>query len=685
LSFLAGLLDDDDLWRLKMGRFSDADEKMMQRLVEGRGGGKLWRELFGAGVDVGRVGYVSSRPRMGSRGVTFGFSHRWVSKEVRRDVPHDRVYFVAGKAEAREAGGRWDRRVAWGGTQRGAYWVKRGSPLPAGAVYAAGVHVATGHPPGTASSFQGYMEREGAAVYCLATNGETVEQRTAFWNAVEGWERHGGRVQARIISELPYEDGVGLDGRVEAVERFCEFFRLHGLPFAAVIHAPEEQNDERNWHMHLAYHDRPLAGWREGRPLFAPGKSAVVRSIGLVGQLRDRWAECVNAVLAARGIERRYDPRSYAEAGVEKEPTPHLGSSAMGRERKGIATGAGSQATGAVLVERAAAAQRQLKGMAEADAARVAGPLAMVRAAAGGDGHVRAAAAVVAAAAADFVEAGAGLRVAVGRRLLASWSARDLPRRLGLARKQGGRIGEVAALLEGDCRRETAEVLKLRVLGERRARNVAARSGRLLREAEQELSAELVVAELRRARHGLDLAVDAARREGRMLPAEWQARGRRAEAEQRRRRLVRAEAETAASAAAEAVFGPDGAARLMAELADRGRRAAVLASLDREARQRPHLADLAGLARRFGLADRAVAAADAVVSRRARTERDGAAYGRLVRSEAEQIRLESSLSAASTALQAAERAVGADRRASALALARGLVVTRPERDGRERE
>src|SRR5919202_1369951 len=91
-SLLYGALEDEDWGRLKMGRFSDADEKMMQRLVAGRSGLGL-RKLLGFGVDVRRPGYYSTRPRMGSsNGMTFSFSHKWVTKRCVRPLKADRVY-----------------------------------------------------------------------------------------------------------------------------------------------------------------------------------------------------------------------------------------------------------------------------------------------------------------------------------------------------------------------------------------------------------------------------------------------------------------------------------------------------------------------------------------------------------------------------------------------------------------
>lgn len=63
-------------------------------------------------------------------------------------------------------------------------------------------------------------------------------------------------VQRRLVFELP-----GSLSRA-AIERIIkllsqEFFKRN-LPFVLVVHRPNEQNDDRNWHIHLDYHHRPM-------------------------------------------------------------------------------------------------------------------------------------------------------------------------------------------------------------------------------------------------------------------------------------------------------------------------------------------------------------------------------------------------------------------------------------------
>ena len=42
-----------------------------------------------------------------------------------------------------------------------------------------------------------------------------------------------------------------------ALKRICQIFDAERLPYVAVLHAPDEQNDRDNWHFHIMYYSRP--------------------------------------------------------------------------------------------------------------------------------------------------------------------------------------------------------------------------------------------------------------------------------------------------------------------------------------------------------------------------------------------------------------------------------------------
>ncbi len=185
-----------------------------------------------------------------------------------------------------------------------------------------------------------------------------------------------GRVQYRIVGELPNElDEVG---RFGIMREFCEEFTKRGLPFVAVMHAPDSKNDERNWHFHLIYYDRPCRritsddisdlatqGYRtrdlqpgmwdfevvtpkKGRsngkavPL-TQNKVLEVTTDQWIPRLRKRLSEITNAHLANAGVTRRVDPRRYEEMGIVADPQEHLGTNQAAAETRGEATFVGCE------------------------------------------------------------------------------------------------------------------------------------------------------------------------------------------------------------------------------------------------------------------------------------------------------------------------------------------------------
>lgn len=171
----------------------------------------------------------------------------------------------------------------------------------------------------------------------------------------------GGRVQNRIIAELPHE--LDPHERVTVVRDFTNKLTEKGLPFWAVIHAPDENNDRRNYHVHIVYYDRPAAkmpdpenpkklvwdfeiesvtkyaNWtkRVVRP-HAQNKLREANDQKWVKELRAFWEKVSNAVMEDAGLKKRYDARTYKEMGISLEPLKHIPSKTFNKERKGELT-----------------------------------------------------------------------------------------------------------------------------------------------------------------------------------------------------------------------------------------------------------------------------------------------------------------------------------------------------------
>lgn len=174
----------------------------------------------------------------------------------------------------------------------------------------------------------------------------------------------GGRIQSRIVAELPHE--LSGEARARIVKDFTEELGAEGFMFTAVVHAPDKHNDARNYHLHLILHDRPakfLADHEKwdfevtglgpqkhngnARIIYPHRQHKIERAadrnvprgeLKFIPSLRKRFVEISNAVLQAEQIEKRYDHRSYQDMGITKTPTVHLGTKAAALESQGIAT-----------------------------------------------------------------------------------------------------------------------------------------------------------------------------------------------------------------------------------------------------------------------------------------------------------------------------------------------------------
>ena len=187
-----------------------------------------------------------------------------------------------------------------------------------------------------------------------------VDTKTAKQTGLRDWKPTVPVVQRQIILELAHE--LSSAQREKALKSWCKK-NFKGLAWHAVIHRPEEKNDARNWHAHIVYSNVAVErrqdgpGWtfeEPGAP--RPKPNETIRCLGGYGPLkgagRDRliqhWrqdiCELQNQYLAEIGAEKRYDHRSYASMGVNREPGEHLGPGRFRRDLEGDtrATGAPS-------------------------------------------------------------------------------------------------------------------------------------------------------------------------------------------------------------------------------------------------------------------------------------------------------------------------------------------------------
>ena len=188
----------------------------------------------------------------------------------------------------------------------------------------------------------------------------------------------GGQIQSRLIISLPYE--LSADDRIALLKSFCDkMFRnlettdLAGntakvdVPFWAVVHKPEATSDSRNYHAHIVFSERPaalIADPETGSPVWdfayrekfrdskrtarerTPFAQAKIRSLHdrhWPRLARHTYADLANEMLAARGLSKRLDPRTYEAMGITLEPVQRLKPNEYAKEKKGEASVSGEK------------------------------------------------------------------------------------------------------------------------------------------------------------------------------------------------------------------------------------------------------------------------------------------------------------------------------------------------------
>lgn len=166
----------------------------------------------------------------------------------------------------------------------------------------------------------------------------------------------GGVLQWQIEAEFPEELG-DLDNRAIA-DAFGALLDKLGMKYTIAAHDPTHRNDHRNRHPHILVFPGSCRQRYDGQWEFQGGKlqggdlavrlekttkadllrlSFKQRSAADVAALRQAYAEIVNRRLIARGVRRRYDPRTYEQMGIDQEPGEHLGSAAAALVDAGFA------------------------------------------------------------------------------------------------------------------------------------------------------------------------------------------------------------------------------------------------------------------------------------------------------------------------------------------------------------
>lgn len=172
-----------------------------------------------------------------------------------------------------------------------------------------------GNGRGAAAAHLRYIARH-ARNYASGTNvpnAKNLGDLQAFWRDIEREERANGRVMRKVMLALPEE--LTEEEVAELMADYCEeMFGSRDLPYTWFIHPPDK-GDARNWHAHVAFHDRPMHGGNKVRDLMNGSQG--------LSEAREVWAKHCNRALERYG--KAVDHRSLWKQGSDRIPTIHVG------------------------------------------------------------------------------------------------------------------------------------------------------------------------------------------------------------------------------------------------------------------------------------------------------------------------------------------------------------------------
>lgn len=182
------------------------------------------------------------------------------------------------------------------------------------------------HAPGTAGAHVGYITRAGSQAEVIAERmplaalGRSGGQARAWLDEQEAGDRKNGRVIDKIMVAIPRE--LTPEQQAALVRGFAEEVAMGRAPWLAAIHRDHPENP----HAHIVVRDKdPETGKRV----------AGLSEKGSTDRLREAWERHANLALERAGVEARIDRRSLKEQGVDREPTIHVGPTALAIESAG--------------------------------------------------------------------------------------------------------------------------------------------------------------------------------------------------------------------------------------------------------------------------------------------------------------------------------------------------------------
>lgn len=223
-----------------------------------------------------------------------------------------------------------------------------------------------------------YTRKQGVEhtrIYLPDNAPESYRDRETLWNAAEKKENRSNSCTAHELEiSFPYE--FNIMQRREAGDALArELMRRYGSAVDICFHAPNKNNDERNFHAHILFTSRGFDsitkdGWAKTKFRNLSNDKVTINGEKTtkgkqeVLSLRQFSAGVMNNIAKRDGLSVKVEHLSFKDRGIDKEPQVHLGPVANDMEKKGMTTERGDQNTNIVeLNNKTPDPRKQVQGI----------------------------------------------------------------------------------------------------------------------------------------------------------------------------------------------------------------------------------------------------------------------------------------------------------------------------------
>lgn len=154
----------------------------------------------------------------------------------------------------------------------------------------------------------------GGIVSNISDNPEIL---AGFYQSLEDFERNdraNAMVYMSAVISLPHE--LTSSEREQVLREICAILGHHDLPHVGVLHAPDAQGDQRNFHAHLLFSMRPVETLGMNVFAFSAEKHSDLNDDSFITEMRGQIAHIFNRVMERAGHARRFTPLSNAQRGL---------------------------------------------------------------------------------------------------------------------------------------------------------------------------------------------------------------------------------------------------------------------------------------------------------------------------------------------------------------------------------